>query len=81
MNKRVDKRKCGRDLRGWRIPKDGTRSRQIYNLMREGLSPKEIGMRFSPKMEKNTLGVLIWKIRNPKDANEAIYRHQKQCGR
>lgn len=71
---RVDRRKCERDASGWRIPRAGTVSRKIYDLMQKGFQQGDIHSKLSRSMSKSTLGVLMWKIRHPKDANEAIYR-------
>jgi len=56
-----------RDANNWRIPREGTVSRRIYNLLRKGRSTGEI-IEITGK-KPNTVAVLIWKIRNPDTAN------------
>lgn len=60
---------CPRDERGWRIPRPRTKSAKIYELMLMGKTLGYIQNRLGGK--KGTLAVLIWKIRNPEDANAA----------
>jgi hypothetical protein len=53
---------------GWRIPREGTTSYDVYNLMQQGYQSKYI----AALLNKNarTIAVLAWKIRHPEEANE-----------
>lgn len=62
---------CKRDERGWRIPQEGTLSRKIYDLLCEGLPPREIKSRLAYKKSTSSLRVSIWRIKNPEAANKA----------
>lgn len=61
-----------RDERGWRVPRKGTKSEQIYDLMMADFKTKEIADLFQEN--RNTIGILIWRIKHPKDANAAAYK-------
>jgi hypothetical protein len=50
-----------RDERGWIIPKPGTRTRQIYDLLIEGKTSSEIRAIIGGSV--NSVGVLVHKIR------------------
>jgi len=56
-----------RDRKGWRIPRTGTISRQIYDAINEGKTPTEIGRLLG--MDPQTVRVLSHKFRNPEVAN------------
>jgi len=56
-----------RDAQGRRIPRPGTRSRRIYDLLVRGFGPREICDRVGGAYP--TVGFLIWKIRHPEQAN------------
>ena len=58
-----------RDERGWRIPRPNTKSRQIYELLVMGATPHEIAAKLI--LPAATVGVVIWRIRNPDDHNSA----------
>lgn len=58
---------CDRDHRGWRIPRAGTKSRDIYECLVQGLTPAAILL--IVEGSKATLGVLIWKIKHPEASN------------
>lgn len=59
----VDKRKLERDEVGWRIPRLGTFSRQIYRLTKEGSSSAEIARVTGKSI--NTVRVLKCKFQHP----------------
>jgi hypothetical protein len=63
------------DEKGWRIPRDGTDARKVYDLMRQGLGCTEIARRLDKP--RNTVGVLMHRIRNGRPtrclrANDAL---------
>ena len=62
-----------RDARGWRVPRRGTKSLDIYRLMRAGKSQSEIHAKLGG--DKIVLGVLMWRIRRPDDANRHARKH------
>lgn len=67
-----------RDERGWRVPRPGTRSRCIYDLMVSGARAKSIVASIGG--DAQTIRVLMWKIRRPAAANKASlksYRKRK----
>lgn len=53
-----------RDENGWRIPKDGTRRREVYDLLKAGKSRREIRDAL-PNCSDNAVGSLINQIRRP----------------
>jgi hypothetical protein len=67
-----------RDERGWRIPRPGTRSRRIYDLLCEGLSTGKIHSIVGGSYA--TTGFLIWKIKHPETANR-LANLGPGCGR
>jgi hypothetical protein len=56
-----------RDERGWRIPRKGTKSAQIYDMLLAGFSTTEIINQFC---EVGTIRVLIHNIKNPEKHNK-----------
>ncbi len=58
-----DKRKCERDAAGWRIPRLGTLSRQIYRLTKEGYSSADIAKATGKSL--NNVRVLKFKFQHP----------------
>jgi len=56
-----------RDGYGYRVPREGTASRKVYDMMRAGIAPVEIARAL--KKSQSTIGVLLYKIRNPDKAN------------
>jgi DNA-binding NarL/FixJ family response regulator len=52
-----------RDERGWMIPAEGTKRRQIYECLVAGLSVKQISEKLS--LNANTLHQDVYRIRNP----------------
>lgn len=50
------------DDKGWRIPREGTTARKVYEMMRDGLGCTEIARRLGKP--RNTIGVLMHRIRN-----------------
>jgi DNA-binding CsgD family transcriptional regulator len=56
-----------RDDRGWRVPKHGTLSRQIYDLLARGKSTSEIASELGIKVTSTR--VLAYKIRNSEMVN------------
>lgn len=61
--------RCARDANGWLIPRVGTVARQIYELLLQGKSRKEIVESF-PASHPNGIDARIWRIKNPDRANE-----------
>ena len=60
-----------RDDRGWVIPKDGTLSRKIYDLLVQGMGTAEIAFRLEIKVTNTR--VLAWRIRNAETASTRRY--------
>lgn len=61
--------RCPRDERGWLIPRVGTVTRQIYDLLVQGKTRSEIVQAF-PTLKESPLDARIWRIKNPDLANE-----------
>lgn len=57
----MDGRRCKRDKHGWRIPAEGTKAREIYDLARTGLSSPDIAARVG--RSSVYVGVVICKCR------------------
>jgi hypothetical protein len=62
------KKEQPRDFEGWRIPREGTVSRRIYEMAVDGLSPREMAEEL-PDTPVGSIRVLLWKIRRPEAAN------------
>ncbi len=60
-----------RDERGWMIPKDGTLSHKIYDLLVEGKGTTEIASTLGIKVINTR--VLAHRIRNPETVNARPY--------
>ncbi len=60
-----------RDEIGWRVPRPSTKSRQIYDLAKAGKGSAEITKITGDK--GSVVRVLLWKIRNPENANQQEY--------
>lgn len=58
-----------RDERGWRIPRKGTKSWEIYHLLVNGWKPKEIMDLFQEERNFTSIGVLICHIKSPEKQN------------
>ena len=56
-----------RDELGWRVPRAGSKMRCVYDMMVLGKKRSKISAALGIKA--NTVGVMIWKIRNPEDSN------------
>lgn len=56
-----------RNAMGWREPRQGTKSRRVYDLLLKGYSTDCILSRVGGT--RNTLKVIIWKIKHPERAN------------
>jgi hypothetical protein len=70
------------DMLDWRVPKEGTKSAKIYQLMRNGVRPKEISKRLNTT--RNSVKVTMWQIRHPKEANirqrlSPYYKRKFKC--
>lgn len=61
-----------RDARGWRVPRAGTKSRAVYDLMVTGARAKSITAALGGNGQ--TVRVLMWKIRRPLAANKAALK-------
>lgn len=55
---------CSLDANGWLIPRDGTRSRIIYDLTKSGVSPQHIAARLN--MTSNSVRVMLSHMRHPR---------------
>lgn len=64
-----------RDERGWRIPREGTRSHAIYLLMVQGLSNNEIAKRLGFEPSGNKVRVLACHIKRPNVHNATNIRY------
>lgn len=60
--------RCARDERGWIIPRVGTVTREIYDLLVQGKSRREIVEAF-PDLSARGMDARIWKIKHPDYAN------------
>jgi hypothetical protein len=60
--------------RGWRVPRQGTRSWRIYQIMLTGASPADIWKAVGGS--RSSVGVLAWKIRHPAEANASTAYHR-----
>ena len=60
-----------RDERGWRMPRLGTKSARIYDLLIAGKTSEEILAEIGGS--RTSIRVLTWKIRNPVEANKRGY--------
>lgn len=56
-----------RDERGWRVPRAGTLSFEIYRLTQAGICPKDIAELLH--CSRSSVGVLLFRIRHPDAAN------------
>lgn len=66
-----------RDAKGWRIPREGTKSRKIYDLLKAGKTPAEI-LRAMPDMNCPNLHTLIRNFKRPGKTNAARLRAVKR---
>jgi hypothetical protein len=68
-----------RDELGYRVPREGTLSRFIYNLHKQGVVPKVIALRLEQDPKK--VNVLIHRFKHPAEnnaRNSCVYRRIKQ---
>lgn len=65
-----------RDEQGWRVPREGTLSYQIYMLTKQGRTPEEIAgvVVTAGTVKLETIRVLLHKMRHP----EKIKRYPKK---
>ncbi len=56
-----------RDERGWRIPREGTIARDVYDYVSNGLTVELIAQRIS--RSRNYVAVVIWKFQHPAKSN------------
>jgi hypothetical protein len=63
-----------RDHRGWRIPREGTVARQVYDLLINGYERKAISIALSANL--STVGVVVWRIKHPKAHNAAALKYR-----
>ena len=59
-----------RDYRGWRIPRPGTRSWEIYQLLHHGFKTGEIVKLFQEDRYHTSIPVLISRIMHPDKHNQ-----------
>lgn len=64
-----------RDQNGWRIPRKGTLSREVYDLFIDGNDRHAIAETL--KKSPNTIGVLINRFQNPDQHNESSLKGYK----
>ncbi len=57
-----------RDEQGWRVPRSGTVSANIYALAKKGLSVPEIAKQLG--RARSNVGVHLFKIKRPERANK-----------
>lgn len=65
-----------RDLLGWRIPREGTRGSQVYDLLCKGMKVPQIASILG--ITKVHAEGLAYKIRNPDKANSSAARRMKR---
>lgn len=65
-----------RDENGWRIPRSGTLSWEIYELAVMGTETSDI-VRSFPQINPGMVRVLLWKIRNPENDRKMNMRRQR----
>jgi len=53
------------DNRGWLVPKVGTKFREVYNMLRQGVNTKQI-TEFLPGTKVNNVRQMVFRIRNPR---------------
>lgn len=53
------------DERGWLVPKVGTKFREVYNMLCQGLKPREIILSF-PETKVGNIRQMIFRIKNPR---------------
>lgn len=53
-----------RDQEGWRVPRDGTSSRVIYDLAKSGRSAAEIRQKL-PSLSRASINVMLCHMKNP----------------
>lgn len=63
-----------RDQRGWRIPREGTLSRKIYDLTLNGKMPAQIANTL--RCDVGKVRVLLHRFRRPDEANERSYDYR-----
>ena len=68
-----------RDQDGWRIPRDGSKSRRIYDLLLEGCSHRQIQQEVGGSL--NCIRVLIYYMRHPEKHNEDVTRWRNENSR
>jgi len=56
-----------RDANGWRVPREGTVARRVYDLTQQQIDPLAISERIG--RSPNYVAVVLWKIRNADAAN------------
>ena len=54
---------CDRDEDGWHVPKAGTRARDVYDLLKQGMSSRQIERRLG--LSNGATRSYIWHIREP----------------
>lgn len=70
---------CERDERGWRIPRKGTKSYEIYHLLLAGFKPHEITKLYQG--DSNSIGVLINGIKHPEVKNARALKYWYRNGK
>jgi len=53
------------DNRGWLVPKVGTKFREVYNMLRQGLNTKQM-VEFLPGSTPGNVRQMVFRIRNPR---------------
>ena len=65
-----------RDRNGWRIPREGTLSRKIYDAIRDGERPVDIAKAL--RVDVANVNVLAHRFRNPEWAKAQRRRRKEQ---
>jgi hypothetical protein len=68
--------KFNRDEKGWRVPRQGTIARTIYDLHHQGVDKWFIAERIG--RIPNYVAVALWKMEHPDKANETSTRKKRQ---
>ncbi len=70
---------CERDEWGWRVPRPGTLSRQVYELVSAGKGNSHIATVLGESPQ--SVGVLRWKMRHPEASNARQNKLNARQGR
>lgn len=75
-----DHRRSPRDENGWRVPREGTLSRRVYDMIRAE-TPRHVMLRELAPIKRHTINKLVWRMRHPDmaaaSARTAYHRRTK----